>query len=418
MENSGKRVAMVSMHTSPSAPAGSRDAGGMNVFIRSVATELAGRGVQVDLLTRAEGEPAVTELSAGVTLRELRAGPAGMLPKNQLIDATDEFGEAVADLASRRDLGYSAIHAHYWLSGIATLPVALACGIPFVQSFHTLAVMKNASRAAGQQPEDELRQKSEMFLAGQASAVIAASAAEATALVDEVRAPASRVWVIPPGVDIDTFTPERAVAGESAVRALLGLGANQPILVVAGRIQPLKAQDLAIRTLASQTASTTSAIEMPVLVIAGEATPGDDDYLFSLHALVAQLGLGSRVFFVGALDRGPLADLLAAAAIVLLPSHSETFGLVAIEAAASGTPVIGFRTSGLLDAVAEGRSGVLVDSRDPEVWGAAVAALLRDTDARSSLARLARHHAEGYTWRATAATLLSLYASVGADVRD
>ena len=155
---------------------------------------------------------------------------------------------------------------------------------------------------------------------------------------------------------------------------------------------------------------------MPVLVIAGEATPGDEDFLVSLHALIQQLGVGHRVHFVGALDRGQLAELLAAAAIVLLPSHSETFGLVALEAAASGTPVIGFRTSGLLDAVADGRSGVLLNSRDSEVWGQTLAKLLRNTDARTTLARLARHHAEGYTWRATAATLLGLYASVGAAV--
>ena len=417
MENSGKRVAMVSMHTSPATPAGSRDAGGMNVFLLSVASELARRGMQVDLLTRAEGAPAVTELADGVTLRELRAGPTGILPKGRLIDATDEFGEGVADLASRDDVGYSVIHAHYWLSGIATLPVALASGIPFVQSFHTLAAMKNESLAPGQEPEPELRVKSEIFLAGQASALIAASSAEATALIDEVRAPASRVWVIPPGVDTAVFAPERAATAAPLWRSRLGLGAEQPILVVAGRIQPLKGQDLAIRTLALMPVSG-HASQLPVLVVAGEATPGDQDFLLALEALTGQLGLGARVHFVGALDREQLAGLLAAAAVVLLPSHSETFGLVALEAAASGTPAVGYRTSGLNDAILDGRSGMLLDSRKPEVWAAAVAQLLNDTPALERFARDARHHAEGYTWGATAAALLGLYASVGAAVLE
>ena len=417
MENSGKRVAMVSMHTSPATPAGSRDSGGMNIFLLAVASELARRGRQVDLLTRAEGEPSVRELADGVTLRELRAGPPGTLAKNRLIDATDEFGEGVADLASRDNLGYSVIHAHYWLSGIATLPVALASGIPFVQSFHTLATMKNSSLAAGQEPEPELRVKSEMFLAGQASALIAGSAAEASALIDEVRAPATRVWVIPPGVDIVTFTPDRAAEAGTVLRIGLGVGIEQPLLVVAGRIQPLKGQDLAIRMLALMPVSEHLSSQ-PVLVIAGEATPGDQDYLLSLYTLVNQFGLGARVHFVGAQNREQLADLLAAAAVVLVPSHSETFGLVALEAAASGTPVIGFRTSGLNDAILDGRSGVLLESRDPALWAVAVAQLLNDTEFRERLARDARHHAEGYTWGATAAALLGLYASVGAAVLE
>ncbi|MDQ1526443.1 MAG: D-inositol-3-phosphate glycosyltransferase, partial [Microbacteriaceae bacterium] len=166
---------MVSMHTSPAATAGSGDAGGMNVSILATARQLAARGVEVDLLTRAVGAPMVTELADRITLRELAAGPPTELPKSRLREFADEFGEGVADLAGRRGTRYDLIHAHYWLSGIATLPVTLEFGIPLVQSFHTLAAMKNRVLAPGQPAEPEARVRSEMFLSNQAAAIVAGS---------------------------------------------------------------------------------------------------------------------------------------------------------------------------------------------------------------------------------------------------
>ena len=232
------RVAMVSMHTSPTAVAGSGDAGGMNVAVLAIANGLASRGVQVDLLTRASASPSVTEVSDGVTLRELAAGPAAVLPKSALPAVADEFGEAVAALARSADGGYDLIHAHYWLSGLATLPVALEQGIPLVQSFHTIAAMKNRALAPGQEPEPELRVRSEMYLANQAAAIVAGSAAVVENLIDDVRAPADRIWVIPPGVDVELFRPDRAVGAGQRVRAKLGLAEGRPVLVVAASQRP------------------------------------------------------------------------------------------------------------------------------------------------------------------------------------
>jgi len=409
MTTDGVRVAMVSMHTSPAAGAGTRDSGGMNVLLLSVASELASRGVEVDLLTRAEGEPRSRDIADGVVLHELRAGGHGPIPKNGLSLVADEFGESVAELAGRSGGGYDVIHAHYWLSGIATLPVALELGIPFVQSFHTVAAMKNRSLAPGQQAEPEARVLSEMFLAGQAGAIVAGSASEATALIDEVGAPPERLWVIPPGVDLDLFRSDRAGEAGDLVRLELGIEPGRPIIAVAGRVQPLKDQALAIRALAELHALRGWA---PVLVIAGESTPGDADYLRSLRSLTIDLGVGGAVRFAGALSRERLADLLAAASVTLVPSHTETFGLVALESAASGTPVIGFRATGLVESVAEGRSGLLVDSRDPRAWAMAVAALLDDRDLIDRLSASARHHAEGFTWGATATAMLGVYASL------
>jgi D-inositol-3-phosphate glycosyltransferase len=408
MDMTGARVAMVSMHTSPTATAGTGDAGGMNVLLLSTASRLAARGVLVDLLTRAVGEPRVSGLSEGVTLHELSAGGRGPLPKNGLVAVSDEFGEQVADLAGRRGSAYDVIHAHYWLSGIATLPVALELGIPFVQSFHTLAAMKNETLAPSQEPEPEIRARSEMYLAGQARAIVAGSAAEATALIDGVRAPADRIWVVPPGVDTDLFRPDRASAADS-VRSGLGIAPSRPLVVVAGRVQPLKGQDLAVRALAAMPPLRGAA---PVLVIAGETTPGDDGYLRALRESAVELGVDTDVRFVGGLDRESLADLLASAQVTLVPSWSETFGLVAVESAASGTPVIGYRGTGLVESVADGRSGLLLDSRDPRVWGSALAGLLDDPAALGTLSISARDHAEGYTWGSTATALLGLYASL------
>lgn len=403
------RIAMVSMHTSPVEQPGTADSGGMNIAILSTASALARRGIEVDLLTRASGIPLVREIEPGVTLVALAAGPKGVLHKSELSAAADEFGEAVANLTGREAPRYDLLHAHYWLSGLATLPVALELGLPFVQSFHTVGAMKNRALAAGQAPETEQRVRTEMYLASQASAIVASSTAEVTALIDDVRAPADRLWVIPPGADVDLFTPGRADAAGPRIRALFGIEADRPIITVAGRVQPLKDQELAIRVIAALGAL---GGVVPVLVIAGEATPGDDDYLATLRATAFELGVLTDVQFVGALGRTDLADLFAASVLSLVPSHSETFGIVALESAASGTPVVAFRGSGLIESVADGVSGVLVDSRDPLEWARAVSALLADPLRLADLGITARHHAEAFTWTASATALLAVYSSL------
>jgi D-inositol-3-phosphate glycosyltransferase len=402
-----KRIAMVSMHSSPLAQPGSGDAGGMNISILAVADQLARRGVEVDLVTRASADPGATELRPGVVLYELAAGPTGPLPMERLGPVTDEFGEGVASLAGRRSPRYDLIHAHYWLSGLATLPVALELGLQFVQSFHTVAAMKNSQLGPGQDPEPERRVLTERYLAGQASAIVAGSAAEATALIELVRAPADSIWVVPPGVDIERFTPAR-VSQADRVRTDLRIPLGTAVLAVIGRIQPLKDQELAIRALAEMPEP------RPVLVVAGEPSPGEHAYGEELLDLTERLGVADLVRFTGALQRSELADLLAAADLVLVPSRSETFGLVAVEAAASGTPVVGSRAGGLIESISDGVSGVLVDSRRPEDWAGVIHSLLADPARLARMSLSARDHAEGYTWGATAAALLGVYTAVQA----
>jgi D-inositol-3-phosphate glycosyltransferase len=399
-----ERVAMVSMHTSPVAPPGTGDAGGMNVVILGIAAELAIRGVEVDLLTRASAEPSSSVLLPGVTLHELEAGPRGPLPKERLGEVADEFGEAVAALSRRASASYDLIHAHYWLSGIATLPVAIELDLPFVQSFHTLAAMKNAAMPEGDEPVIRLR--SETFLANQADAVIAASSAEATALIDSVGGPADRTWIIPPGVDLELFAPRRETE-HAAVRRALELEPDRPIVVIAGRVQPLKGHELAVRALAELHAMRGWA---PLLVIAGEVTPGQAAFAAQLRTLAAELGVASDVRFTGALDRDVLAALLAAAAVTVVPSFSETFGLIALESAASGTPAIGFRAGGLAESIDDGVSGLLLGTRDPRYWATEIALLIDDDERRAVMGDTARAFAERFSWGAAAASLLGVYA--------
>ncbi len=403
MTGAPRRIAMVSMHTSPADLPGRGDAGGMNVSILALASALAARGVEVDLLTRADREPVDRELADGVSLRSLAAGPPSPIPKGSLVDVADEFGEAVATLVGRRAPRYDLLHAHYWLSGLATLPVAIELGLPFVQSFHTLAAMKNRELGEGETPEPEGRLRGEGFLVTQADAIVAGSSAEVTTLIDDLHSAPDRLWVIPPGVDTELFSPGRA-RNAAAVREFLGLEADRPLLVMAGRIQPLKDQELAVRVLAQVHASRGWA---PLLVIAGEAS--DQAYRARLEAVAADLGVASDVRFVGALDREILADLLAAAELTLMTSRSETFGLVALESAASGTPVVGYRGTGLVDSISDGESGVLVATRDAFDWAAVVVSLLGDAPRLARLGASARGHAEGFTWATAAASLLAVY---------
>jgi D-inositol-3-phosphate glycosyltransferase len=400
-----RRIAMVSMHTSPAALPGIGDAGGMNVSILALACHLARRGVEVDLLTRATAAPAERELADGVVLRALAAGPAAPLAKNRLVDVADEFGEAVATLAGRSTPRYDLIHSHYWLSGLATLPVAIELGLPFVQSFHTLGAMKNSSLAPGDEPEHEGRLRGEAFLANQADAIVAGSAAEVGTLIDDLRTPPERLWVITPGVDTELFTPGRA-RNEAAIRAHLELPPERPLLVIAARVQPLKDQELGIRILSELSMVDPS----PILVIAGEAA--DPVYRERLQQAAVMHGVEGDVRFVGALAREALADLLAAAEATLVTSHSETFGLIALESAASGTPVVAYQGTGLLESVSDGESGYLVDSRDPADWAAAILQHRADGARVASMRRSARVFAEGFTWATAAASHLALYESL------
>ncbi|WP_413316521.1 glycosyltransferase [Agrococcus sp. 1P02AA] len=393
------RIAVVSMHTSPADRPGKGDAGGLNVLVLASAMALAARGNRVDLFTRSAGAEHIESLAPGVTLHCLDTG-GGIVRKHELANLADAFGERFERFALAAPEPYDVIHAHYWLSGLAALPVSLALGMPIVQTFHTLAEEKNRRLGDGDRPEPERRLLTERYLANEVDAIAAVSRAEVDVLCDRVGAAAERIWLVPPAVDTMLFQPG-TIASRTDLRARLGVRPEDGLVVCVGRVQPLKGQDLAVRMLQH--------LPGAVLVLAGDATPGDERYLEALHDLARELGVERRVRHIGSLAREPLAQLLDAADVVVVPSRTESFGLVPLEAAASGTPVVAARVGGLLESVVDGETGILIDGRDPMDWALAVGSILDDDDLQVELGLAGRRVACRRDWQDVALELEQLY---------
>ncbi len=386
-------IAFVSMHTSPADLPGSGDAGGMNVVEYHQAFALAGLGHRVDLITRRSdpGQPDVVELSDAVRLRHLPAGPPARLAKS-LIDAhIEEFSAGLAALGG----GYHVLHSHHWMSGVAALPVAHDWGVPHVQSFHSVAALPGSALSEGEPPESPARVPGERLVATESDAVIAISAAEARTVVERCGADPDRVVIVPPGVDRTIF---HARASEGATNAAV---ANpRGYLLYAARLQPLKGPDLAIGALAEVPAEL-----RPDLLIAGDVSADFAAYEAELHARVEAHELTGAVHFIGPQPRERLAALMRGARIVLVPSHSETFGLIALEAESCGTPVIASAAGGLREAVVHGETGQLMDSRQPEDWGTAITRLLARPQRLARMGVVAQIHARRFDWDWTARLL-------------
>jgi D-inositol-3-phosphate glycosyltransferase len=396
---SSLRIALVSLHTSPGAEPGSGDAGGMNVVVRHQAEALAALGHHVEILTRRSSRelPATARLAAGVTLRHLDAGPLTAVPKGDHEDFMDEFRNRAASLAP-----WDIIHSHHWFSGMAMLPLARRLGVPHVQSFHSIAADDAAPLSAGERAESAGRMAGEAWLARESDAVVAISAAEADTVVTRLGGSPQRITVVHPGVDSTLFHP--ATRRESAPDT----GAGEPgYAVVAGRLQPLKGLDLAIEAVAAVPDHL-----RPELVIAGDASADYDGYIDELTRLAARHGIADGVRFVGPRSRVDLARLFRGAKVVLVPSHSETFGLVALEAAASGVPVVAQGTGGLREAVLAGDTGLIIESRDPADWAAALTTVLGDPELAARLSAAARTRAEEFDWPRSATALLDVYCAL------
>ena len=370
----------------------------MNVVVRHQAEALAALGHRVEILTRRSSPemPAARRLAAGVTLRYLDAGPLRSVPKGDHEGFIDDF-RAQARLLGPWDI----IHSHHWFSGMAMLPLARELGVPHVQSFHSIAADAATPLSAGERPESGGRMAGEAWLARESDLIVAVSAAEADTVVLRLGGSMDRVAIVPPGVDGALFHPlaPEAAAGRAAT--------DRGYAVVAGRLQPLKGLDLAIEAIAAVPAGL-----RPELVIAGDASADYDGYIDELGRLAARHGITDGVRIVGPRSRVDLAALLRGARVVLVPSHSETYGLVALEAAASGVPVVAQGTGGLREAVLDGDTGLLIESRDPQVWAAALTEVLSDPALAERLSLAARARAESFDWPRSAASLVSAYCAL------
>jgi len=398
-----RRVAVLSIHSSPAAPPGGGDSGGMNVYIRSVAHELAALGVESDLYTRADqaGLPPVVDLEPGVRLLHLRAGPEDAVPKNDL------HGYLAAFLCSLAHAGdehgpYDLVHSHYWLSGWVARVVSQRWRVPFVHSFHTLGKVKNAATAGVESPEPHWRLLGEERVTAAADRLVVPTPVEARQLVDLYGAVPSRIEVVGPGVDRGRFTP----GDRRAAREAVGARARH-LLVYAGRLQPLKGPDVAVRIL-GELRRRRPDLDVELLVVGGPSGPMASGP-GGLAKLARAEGVPDRVRFLTPQPQDRLAQVLRAADLLLVPSRSESFGLIALEAQACGTPVVATRVGGLSHAIGDGTTGVLMPSRDPADWATAVAGLLDHPRRLAAMRLAAERFSRGHGWDLTAAALLGVY---------
>jgi len=409
-----RRIATVSVHTSPLEQPGTGDAGGLNVYVVEVAKRLAERGVEVDIFTRAvsRDQPQVAELAPGVLVRHLAAGPFEDLDKSDLPGQLCQFTfELLRTEAAHAPGRYDLVHGHYWLSGQVGAVAKERWGVPLVQSMHTLGKVKNAALAAGDAAEPEIRLRGEAEVVAAADRLVANTDDEARQLIGRYGADPARVTTINPGVDLSVFCP----GSQAQARRQLGLPQDGVVLVFAGRVQPLKAPDVVLHAAARMIADDPGlATRLTIAFVGGPSGTGrrDPD---GLTELAARLGLTSLVRLEPPCPQPELAEWYRAATLVMVPSYSESFGLVAMEAQACGTPVVAAAVGGLRTAVRHGYSGILVDSHDPDHYARAVRDLIRAPAALASLAQGAREHALQFGWSATVDALLQLYGAVTAE---
>jgi D-inositol-3-phosphate glycosyltransferase len=403
-----RRIATISLHTSPLDQPGTGDAGGLNVYVVEVARQLAHRGIEVEIFTRAvcRDTPAAVELVPGVLVRSVVAGPFEELDKNDLPGQICPFTFGVlrteASFAPGR---YDLLHAHYWLSGQVAAVAAERWGVPLVQSMHTLGKVKNLALASGDCAEPAARIRGEGEVVAAADRLVANTTEEARQLIELYGASPWRVETVSPGVDLSLFSP----GSQAAARTRLGLPPDAVVLVFAGRIQPLKGPDVVLHAAASLLRSSPGLADRLVVVFVGGPSGSEVGAPGRLDGLASDLGIAGCVRLEPPCPQRELADWYRAATVVLVPSHSESFGLVALEAQACGTPVVAAAVGGLRTAVRDGFSGILVDGHDPVVWARVLSGLLTSPGRLAELSRGALVHASGFGWPATADRLIDVY---------
>ncbi|HLN07171.1 MAG TPA: glycosyltransferase [Acidimicrobiales bacterium] len=411
-----RNLAVLSMHTSPLAQPGTGDGGGMNVYVRELSSALARSGVTCDVYTRrwSRDLPDVVAVEPGFAVHHVTAGPPVAVPKEALQEHVEEFTESVIDRMTgpvRGVLGSSdapadAIHANYWLSGLAGHAIKHRLGLPLVSTFHTLDRVKaEASPEEVESAELGRRARAESEIIGCSDALLASCPVEVDQLVELYGADRDRVEVVPLGVDHAFFSPgDRAYA-----RRALGLAGEGPLLLFVGRIQPLKGADVALKAFELLVRTTPGA---QLVVVGGPSGPRGDGELAALHATVEALGLTGRVRFVAPQRHELLSTFYRAADCCLVPSRSESFGLVALEAAACGTPVVAAAVGGLTTLVQHGRTGYLVEDADVAAYARFAGDICADRLLQAELGAGGAAMAAGYTWSIAAGRLRRLYADL------
>jgi len=420
-----RRMAMISLHTSPLDQPGTGDAGGMNVYVVEVARRLAARGIEVDIFTRATSslldpvvplaDPSTGSVGPGVQVINVHAGPFEGLTKDELPGQLCVFAREVLRAEAAQPLGhYDIVHSHYWLSGQVGALARDRWGVPLVHSMHTMAKVKNEALAEGDKPEPAARVIGEEQVVEAADVLLANTDLEAKQLINLYDAEPARVEVVHPGVDTTLFLPQ----DQAAARAARGIPADALVLLFAGRIQPLKAPDVLLQATAELLRLRPELRSRLVVPIVGGPSGSGLERPTALANLADQLGISDVVRFVPPVPQHELAGWYSAATLVAVPSYNESFGLVAVEAQASGAPVVAAAVGGLTTVVRHGHSGLLVDTHDPVDWARALEPVVLDPAYRDRLAAGAVEQARLFSWDATAAQTLEVYQRADSFMRE
>jgi D-inositol-3-phosphate glycosyltransferase len=399
--NDPRRVAVLAVHTSPLAQPGIGDAGGMNVYVLQSALHLARRGIEVEIFTRAtaSADQPIVRVAPGVLVRNVVAGPFEGLDKYDLPTQLCAFAAGVLRAEAAHEPGYyDIVHSHYWLSGQVGWLARDRWAVPLVHTAHTLAAVKNAALAEGDAPEPPLRTVGEQQVVDEADRLIVNTDDEARQLISIHHADPARIDVVHPGVDLDVFRP----GDQRTARAALGLPLDEQVVAFVGRIQPLKAPDIVLRA--------TAKLQRVRIVVAGGPSGSGLASPDGLVRLADELDITERVTFLPPQSRADLSTLFQAADLVAVPSYSESFGLVAVEAQACGTPVVAAAVGGLPVAVRDGMSGTLVFGHDVDRWADALDNVLRlSAPQAEAMGRAAAAHAATFSWENTTDALLASY---------
>jgi len=405
------RIAMLSYHTCPLATLGGKDTGGMNVYVRELTRQLGKMGIHVDIFTRSQDDhvPHVLhELGYGNRVVHVPAGPEHPLPKSELANYIPQFVDGIKSFAREKSIEYDVIHSHYWMSGIAAESLSDHwCGTPIVHMFHTLGEMKNRIAQSEAEREGEYRINGEKQVLCRANRIVVATLAELTQLRFLYKGDPDKMVVIPPGVNVGHFYP---IPSDEA-KSFIGLKPDDRMVLFVGRIERLKGVDTLIEAMSClQLKGDVHPVHLAI--IGGDPSASREVMTVEmkrLQALCDELAMGQTVVFLGRRDQSKLPYYYSAAEVLVMPSHYESFGMVALEAMACGTPVIASEVGGLAYLVRDGETGFTIPDQEPEMLCDKISWLLNDKLLHELMSFRAVEYAQGYAWETIAGQIVDVY---------